>query len=262
MKAFSGGRFACRAALWITVLATAFSSVPAWAAIYLSGDGNLLDALTGIPNSVNVDPGNQQFFRNVLGGGTRVAVLQNTYPGCCESFDEQISQFYNGEPGVTAATIVGTVDAASLNGVDLFLSAVPDDAFTASEFNAMQGLLNSGGSIFFLGENSLFGPYNDRINDAMIALGSPLRIVGDGIDPGYHTVGSNRIAADPTTVGVNTFTYAFTSQVPAVAGGKTLFSTLAGQPFLAVSRIPEPGTGILAAVTLLCGMLVGRQRRP
>ena len=94
--------------------------------VFLSGDGNIVDPLVG--DEVAVDPGNQQFFTNILQGGTQVAVLQNTFGGCCENFDENIDEFYNSLPGITSTAIIGTVDAASLTGVDLFLSAIPDEA--------------------------------------------------------------------------------------------------------------------------------------
>jgi len=213
------------------------------AAVYLSGDGNILDALDGSAGNPYYDAGNVQFFRNVLGAGSHVAVLQNTSPLCCESFDEQVSAFYDSLPGVTATTIVGTVDAAALAGANLFVSAIPDDAFSSAETAALRSFVQAGGTVFFLGENEGFPANNAYINDAMAALGVDLRIAGSDDTGGYLSVGPANILADPATAGVTSFTYAAGS---VVAGGKPLVLNQAGNPEVAVSSVPLPGALIFA----------------
>jgi hypothetical protein len=214
-------------------------STTADAAVYLSGDGNIVNHLV---LSGGIDLGNQQFFKNILQGGTKVAVLRNTFVGCCETFDENISAYYNSLPGVTATTIIGTVDATGLSGANLFLSAIPDDAFTPPEISALHNFLIGGGSVFFLGENSSFPTQNAFINDALADLGIPMSITTDTNESGDVTVSGAEIAADPSTVGVTTFTYAAPS---AVTGGKFLIFNVDHVPIIE-SNVPEPGTAILA----------------
>jgi hypothetical protein len=198
--------------------------------IFLSGDGNVIDPLVG--KVVAVDTGNQQFFTNVLQGGSEVVVLQNTFMGCCESFDEDVNDFYNSLPGVTSTVIVGTVTGAALAGADLFVSAIPDDAFTVSEVSALDSFLQGGGTIFFLGENEFFPAENGFINAALLGLGSNLSIINDVFDAGFNTATGPQIAADPFTTGVSTFTYAAPSRVSLVVGGNPIFFGSGGEPFL------------------------------
>jgi hypothetical protein len=241
----------------LAVLAIALSANrPGVAVVFLSGDGNIVDHLLG----ANIDPGNQQFLKNALQGGTKVAVLRNTFAGCCETFDENISAFYNTLPGVTATTIIGTVNAAGLSGVNLFLSAIPDDSFTGSEISAMNGLLSNGGSIFFLGENSNFPTQNGFINSALAGLGIGMSIGADTNESGSATVNGAQISATSAfTSGVTTFTYAAPSQV---SGGVPLIYNVNHLPIIEVNvdrSVPEPSNIVLALLLSGLGYL---RRRP
>ena len=51
--------------------------------IFLSGDTNVTHALTG-SFDVPIDPGNQQFFINILQGGAGVVVLETFHQGSVE----------------------------------------------------------------------------------------------------------------------------------------------------------------------------------
>lgn len=244
----------CLTLLLAAAMLVAIDVHRASAVVFVSGDGDIVDHL-GSPGPI--DAGNQLLFKNALQGGTSVAVLRNTYPGCCESFDEEISAFYNSLPGVSATTIIGTVTSANLSGMNLFLSAIPDDAFTASEITALNNFRTSGGGIFFLGENRSFPAYNGYINSALSAMGIGMSIGVGTEEREYVTVTGADITASGFTTGVTAFTYAAPSTV---VGGVTLVKNVNHLPILAVDvNVPEPGSAALAALTM--AMLSARAPR-
>jgi hypothetical protein len=211
--------------------------------IVVSGDENIADALTG--NGTAINPGDQQFFLNILGSGTDVDVQGTDHTGVDTPVAE-INSFYNSVAGVTSTIQSGSVTSASLAGVNLFVSAIPANPFAASEIAALSSFSLAGGSIFLLGDAGGFTPTPDaNLNLLLSGLGSTLQIVPDDIDAGFHTVGSSHIAADPLTAGVTSFTYTFVSQV---SGGTTLFTASGDQTFIARSAavvgtgVPEPFT--------------------
>jgi hypothetical protein len=218
--------------------------------IVVSGDENITNALVG--QSVAVNPGNQRFFSNVLGTGTTVRV-QGTDVGGVDTPVANLNSFYNSLAGVTATIQAGAVTSASLAGVNLFLSAIPANPFSAAEISALGTFSAGGGTLFLLGDGGSFAPNQDANLNALLAgIGSSLQIVLASIDPGFRTVGGLQIAADPLTTGVNSLTYTFVSQV---SGGTTLFTASGGQTFVAVtgevSAVPEPSTLALFSAILL-----------
>jgi hypothetical protein len=227
-----------------------FSVDSAKATIFLSGDGNIINPIE--PSIiVSVDPGNQQFFENILQGGTSVLILQGASGGSAAEWCSHLITFYT-DLGKIASLISGPVTGAQLAGVNLFIAPVPADPFDASEISALNNFLTGGGSIFFLGENEMnYARENGYINDALIALGSSLSIIGGSIDAGFHTVTDSQIVVDPFTTGVTSFSYGYTSQV---VGGTYLLFESGGQPFVEFSGaalVLEPSTMILLGYGLI-----------
>lgn len=229
----------------LAVLILTVGSAQADMTVFVSGDSNIINPLSGSYGS-GVDAGNQQFFTNILAGGTSVAILDTSYKDVsAANWAAEMDTHYDGLVGVGSTVFTGTVTAAQLSGVDLFISLLPDDDFTAEEIAVMTSFIYGGGDIFFLGENSNLSNYNARINSALTGLGSSLSIVNDAFDSGWNTATGSQIASDPYTAGVSTFTYGAPSQVPVVVGGTTLFSGTGGQPFVAYEVVPVPVPGAL-----------------
>jgi hypothetical protein len=251
MTTKKGGNGMRRIMIWgmaLSIAAFGISIHSASAELFVSGDANISNALVGQDTAVNT--GNQQFFTNVLHGGSSVVVLQNNLSGG-DNTSSFINTYYSGLSGVTSTLYNGTVTSALLSGKNLFVAPMPDDAFTAGEISALSGFLAGGGSVFFLGEWSSFNAARTGyINDALAGLGSALSISLAAIDLGYHTATGSQIAVDPFTAGVTSFTYAATSQVN---GGTSLFFALGEQPFVAYEgeAVPEPITILLLGLGLL-----------
>jgi len=146
--------------------------------ILVSGDSNTTDDLGTAGDE-------DTFFTNILGGGTSVAVLDFTNGGfgSASNTDTEINNYYNSLGGVSSSLIAGSVTAASLSGVDLFVAATPDDNFSASEILAMSNFLSSNGTIFFLGENNnaVFTTANNAINQALGGRGSSISLISGAL---------------------------------------------------------------------------------
>lgn len=234
-----------RLASSVVVMLIVLGAGPVSANLFVSGDSNITNPLTG-SFGAGIDAGNRQFFSNILQGGTSVAVLDGD-PGWIV-FAEDLDNYYDSLSGVDSSRFSGTVTSAQLAGIDLFLVPLPADEFAGPEIAVMQSFLTGGGSIFFLGENSNFSESNARINGALSDLGSSLSIVGNTFDSGWHTATGSQIASDPFTAGVTTFSYAAVSGVTVGSEGTMLFYGTNGTGFLAYETtvVPVPSAVLLA----------------
>lgn len=218
--------------------------------LFVSGDSNIGNYLTGSTFGT-VAAGNQTFFQNLLQDGSAVRVLESTSGASSANMaDLDISTFYNTISGVSSTLVSGTISSETLLGVDLFVSLLPDDPFSTSEVTVLRDFLSTGGSIFFLGENSysLFTDSNDIINSVLTDLGSGMAIVPDAFDSYAEALGS-QIAADPFTTGVGSFHYSVASEV---SGGIPLIFGSGQQPFVAYRIVvPEPSALLIFLIGLL-----------
>ncbi|MGR8920472.1 MAG: hypothetical protein ACU85V_12710, partial [Gammaproteobacteria bacterium] len=119
------------------------------------------------------------------------------------------------DAGLDSAVFSGEVTAAALGEADLLVAILPEDDFTGDEVNAMAGFLAAGNRIMFLGERDNNPVPNDRINDALLLLGSTLELGGASIDSGFNDifVDDGQILANSLTVGVEHVNYGFTNEV-------------------------------------------------
>ena len=122
-----------------------------------------------------------------------------------------ISDFYNTIPDVTSSVVFGSLNTIDLTGVNLLWAVQPVDAYTSAEVDTMKSFLDGGGRIAFMGEHGGFMPdENNRISEAIAALGGHISIVNEAPDSGYRdaTVLDGQILSHPLTTGVNIYNYA------------------------------------------------------
>jgi len=233
--------------------------------IVLSGDSNIGNAIDG-SSGASVNNDNASFFTNVLGTGTRVLIhRENT---SFISSASAINAHYNSLSGVnsTLDSSGSAITAASLAGVDLFLSIMPSNNYTASEISALSDFLDGSGTVFFLGDADAvdFG-VDDRINAALASLGSSISLDHSSIDGQFGTTTS--IDSDPLTSGVSSFTYAFTNTV---SGGTSLIRSRNDQGLVFIAYdaptqvVPEPSSLALLCMggLTLCGVRLRRRAHP
>ena len=238
-----------------------FGSLSVAVAVWLCGNGGSAAAGTIVLSgdvtpavSVSSFEGNSQFFRNLLGVGSDVAVLPTANVPAASN---NLVTFYSGLSGVSVSELSGSLTAASLQSVDLLLLPFPDDAFSAAEIAAVSGFLGAGGTLFVTGESSstLGNPSgNASVNALLTGLASGLALVSANLDVGSQLATGDQILADPLTAGVSSLAYGSTS---IVSGGTPLFRTTGGETFMAY--VPEPASAWLLAGGLAA--LAARRRR-
>lgn len=228
----------------------------------MSGDSSIATYLTGDSTTIPptpIDPGNQQFFRNILGTGTHVLVESDYDLRPANSIDT----YYNSLAGVHSSTVLSPT-TVSLSGIDVYICILPPLAYSATDAAALRAFVDNGGTAVFLGDNAFFGGYNSAINQDAAAIGTNLRIVNASLDPGTHTASGAQIGANPLTNGVDTFSYAYTSTVSTSAGGVPLFFASGGQTFVAAEQIsaaPEPASLAMWACSGLVGICIRARQK-
>lgn len=227
--------------------------------LIVSGDTTPIFYLTDLaPNSAT--EGNQAFFLNVLGPGNSVAVVETS---ASPQAVEELDAYYSNLPGVSSTILTSPVSVGDLATTDLLIAAVPDDAFSAAEIDAIRSLLEAGGRILLTGEagslNLLGGltaaQVNGHVNDLLSSLESGISLDNTDFDQGTFLAQGNQIEANALTAGVTALDYGFVS---GVSGGTVLFRSDGGAPFVAV--VPEPAAGTLAVLCSLSFLAARRSR--
>lgn len=217
--------------------------------IFLSGDVNIITSLDGSFGDT-VNPGNQLFFQNILGSGTRV-VIHDRSAAPSGLLINTINSYYNSLSGVSSSVLSGSLTSAALAGANLFISMLPATDFSPEELIALSSF---GGDILFIGDSAeQFPEYvdNTRINAALSALGSSMSLLDITFGRGPQIATGSQIAADPYTLGVTSLHFAVPSEI-SVGRGKALFFGRGGQPFIGyeVVGVPEPASLLLIGLGL------------
>ena len=229
----------------VTALVALSITLPASAALFVSGDVNILGSkLVNISNL----PANQRFIKNIAGTNVLIQHSSGIFDNTVEA--NNVAKYLTTQSIVnTVLTSGAQLTSQDFEGRTLFIGLGSDDAYSANEMLLMHSFLNSGGSILLTGDNEIFFKNNGYINEALTGLNSSMRIVTDSIDTNYHT--ANVLTANPFTAGTTGLQYGSTSRV---TGGNGLYSTATGnQTFVAFERsvaaaVPEPTTWAMGVI--------------
>ena len=223
---------------FVAAAIAASAAAPASAAVFVAGDSNIYMTLTTqlLPS---VNPGNQAFFRNILDGGTKAVVQFGfLHASIAPTF---VSGYYS-TLGVSTTTLAAatTVTAADLSGASLFITSLPNRAYTSGEISTIASFVAGGGNLLVSGEHDGFASWNSNVNALLTGIGSGMRIVPDQLDANALFVGQPQTISHYLT-GTAGFQFGATSRV---SGGTGLFGTqTTNQTMLAVEGAVEPPVG-------------------
>jgi hypothetical protein len=190
--------------------------------------------------------GNRAFFRNLRAGGDSVPLL-----GPSSGNTDLVRDFYNrllpGSADESSALVTNNL----LQGVDLLVASRVIREFSASETEAIGGLLGRGGNLLLIVEPP---PVRDAesvrssVHALLDKLHVNIRLLNPLFDGGTRPVTGDRIATHPLTYGVTAFNYGKASNVQ---GGTPLFFGSTGYPFVAAAFVPEPSTFVITSICIL-----------
>jgi hypothetical protein len=153
----------------------------------------------------------------------------------------RVAQFYTHHGHVARATTA--LSERNVEDVDLLWTLLPDAHFSPREIAAMRALLARGGCVAFVGEQGRHNyRQNNRISEAISALGGSMSIVNHLRDPAFRTAttGDGQIRSHPLTAGIHVFRYA--AFAPILPGRADVLMT-GEQP-------PNPSAVFMAAETV------------
>src|ERR1017187_6546706 len=220
--------------------------------LVVSGDSNIGNFIDGSDFGLTV-PGNASFFSNLVGGGSTV-VLQLTALSNDISVTDSENAVSNHYTGLGKTVTASTSFPSSLAGANLFISFIPEVAYTTPQIAAISSFLNGGGTVLLLGD---YGNYDNfdmgadaHLNALLTALGSPMQLDLGNYGHGAETLTVAEIASNPLTAGVSSFGYA---DMSAVTGGTPLFVAPPTDghdgpiPFVECTgcAVPEPSGAVL-----------------
>jgi len=100
-----------------------------------------------------------------------------------QSYATTVHNYYNAQSGLTSVQMVDNVNTIpDLSGYSMVFIVLPERAINATEINNLKALIDRGGRIIWVGENSYFVAMNTVITNAVAALGGHLSIQNLGLD--------------------------------------------------------------------------------
>ena len=100
--------------------------------------------------------------------------------------DDDLNAYYNGL-GAISSLHTGALTSIDLDGVDLLVIMLPDDAFAPSELTAIGDFVGTGGELLLMGEQEAFASAeNARLNALLTSLGSAMSIDMFSFDSGFN----------------------------------------------------------------------------
>lgn len=141
-----------------------------------------------------------------------------------------INDIYNTNttPNTHTSSLLGSLNGTSVAGIDLLWLLQPETPYSAGELATLNGYIDDGGRIAFLGEHGNIAPtQNNNINTALSALGSTMSINNLILDGGFQdaTRLDGQIQNDPLTDGVDTYNYAAYAPINVGSGVNLMFGS-------------------------------------